>query len=112
MRMPAQLRFAARGNMSEERTSACARSAIGHEICKAASFCATDWLGLAAAPTFAAMALLAGITQGDPADMLCPMMHSASVLHGMVPMYALMSVFHSVPWLKLIASRRNGARRS
>ena len=26
-------------------------------------------------------------------------------------MYLLMSAFHSSPWLKLIASRRNGARR-
>jgi hypothetical protein len=30
----------------------------------------------------------------------------------MVPMYLLMSVFHSAPWLKLILGRRSGARRS
>jgi hypothetical protein len=27
----------------------------------------------------------------------------------MVPMYLLMSAFHSAPWLKLIAGRRSGA---
>jgi hypothetical protein len=35
----------------------------------------------------------------------------ASALTGMVPMYLLMSAFHSAPWLKLISSRRSGARR-
>jgi hypothetical protein len=30
----------------------------------------------------------------------------------MVPMYLLMSAFHSVPWLKLISRRTGGVRRS
>jgi hypothetical protein len=30
----------------------------------------------------------------------------------MVPMYLLMSAFHSAPWLKLVTGRRNGASRS
>jgi hypothetical protein len=30
----------------------------------------------------------------------------------MVPMYLLMSAFHLPPWLRLISSRRSGARRS
>jgi hypothetical protein len=30
----------------------------------------------------------------------------------MVPMYLLMSAFHLAPWLKLVASQRNGARRA
>ena len=59
-----------------------------------------DWLSLAAAPTFAIMALLTGVLGGD---MLCS---AASPLSGMVPMYALMSAFHSAPWLKLIAGKR------
>ena len=62
------------------------------------------WLSLAAAPTFAAMALLTGLSGGD-ADMMCSALHGASPLGGMVPMYALMSAFHSAPWLKLIARR-------
>jgi hypothetical protein len=64
------------------------------------------WLSLAAAPTFAVMALLTGILGGGPADMLCAAAHDAWPLSGMVPMYLLMSAFHTAPWLKLIAGRR------
>ncbi|WP_454619400.1 hypothetical protein [Bradyrhizobium cenepequi] len=64
---------------------------------------AADWLSLAAAPTFAIMALLTAV--GGAPDMLCS---AASPLAGMVPMYVLMTAFHSGPWLKLIARRRSG----
>jgi hypothetical protein len=64
----------------------------------AAGLGAADWLSLAAAPTFAIMALLTGA--GAP-DLLCAA--NASPLSGMTPMYWLMSAFHSAPWLKLIA---------
>jgi hypothetical protein len=67
----------------------------------AAALGAADWLSLAAAPTFAIMALLAGVGGGPP-DMLCSAAQGASPLTGMVPMYLLMSAFHSAPWLKLI----------
>jgi len=63
-------------------------------------------LHLAAAPTFAVMALLTAVDNG-PTDMLCSTMHDASPLTGMVAMYVLMSIFHSQPWLKLISSWRN-----
>ena len=69
-------------------------------------------LSLAAAPTFAMMALLTGIRDDGMPGMLCSAAHDASPLTGMVPMYLLMSAFHSAPWLKLISSRRVGARRS
>ncbi len=69
-------------------------------------------LSLAAAPTFAIMALLTGVFGGGAPDMLCSAMHDGSPLSGMVPMYVLMSVFHSAPWLKLISDRRSGASRS
>ena len=69
-----------------------------------------DWLCLAAAPTFAGMALLAAAS-GD-SDMVCMAAQNASPLNGMVLMYLLMSAFHSAPWLKLVSSRRNGAGRS
>ena len=85
---------------------------IGHESSNAASFRAADWLGLAAAPTFALMALLTNVLGGRPMDMLCSAAHGAAPLNGMVLMYGLMSVFHSTPWLKLIAHRRRGIRRS
>ncbi len=66
-----------------------------------------ECLSLAAAPTFAIMALLTGVLGGGPMDMLCSAGHG-SPLSGMVPMYLLMSAFHLVPWLKLVSSRRSG----
>jgi hypothetical protein len=69
---------------------------------------AADFLYLAAAPTFAIMALLTGVLGGGPADALCSIA-GTSQLGGMMPMYLLMSAFHSAPWLKLIAGRRSGA---
>jgi hypothetical protein len=67
-----------------------------------------DLIGRAAAPTFALMALLTGVLDKGSPDMLCVGAPDASPLSGMVPMYVLMSVFHSAPWLKLIAGRRSG----
>ena len=69
-------------------------------------------LSLAAAPTFAIMALLTGIQDGGMPGMLCSAAHDASPLSGMVPMYLLMSAFHSAPWLKLISRRRSTARQT
>jgi len=74
----------------------------------AAALGAAGWLGLAAAPTFAVMVLLTYVTSGG-ADMMCSAGHDASPLSGMVPMYVLMSAFHSAPWLKLISRRRSAA---
>ena len=61
---------------------------------------AAECLSLAAAPTFAVMALVTAVLGGGPLDMLCG---AASPLTGMIPMYLLMSAFHAAPWLKLIA---------
>lgn len=63
---------------------------------------AAKWLSLAAAPTFAVMALLTAIA-GDGADILCAAALNASPPTGMLAMYVLMSVFHTPPWLKLLA---------
>jgi hypothetical protein len=63
-----------------------------------------DWLSLAAAPTFAVMALLTAVLGGGPMNMLCPAAEHTSPLSGMIPMYLLMSAFHSPPWLKVISS--------
>ena len=70
---------------------------------------AADWISLAAAPTFAVMALLTVALGGGRPDMLCSAAHGVSPLSGMVPMYLLMSAFHSAPWLKLISRRREDA---
>jgi hypothetical protein len=67
---------------------------------------AARWLGLAAAPTFAIMALLTGVLGAGAPDVLCSAAHDTSPLSGMVPMYLLMSAFHSTPWLKLICAWR------
>ena len=72
---------------------------------KAAALGIAELLCLAAAPTFAIMALVTGVSGGGAPDMLCAATHEASPLSGMVPMYVLMSAFHSAPWLRLIASR-------
>jgi hypothetical protein len=74
----------------------------------AAALGAAGWLGLAAAPTFAVMALLSCVAGGD-ADMMCPAAHGAAPLNGMIPMYVLMTAFHAAPWLKLISGRRSAA---
>jgi hypothetical protein len=71
----------------------------------AAAHLLTRWLGLAATPTFAIMAVLTAVLGGGPADMLCSAGHG-SLLGGMVPMYLLMSAFHASAWLRLISERR------
>jgi len=52
------------------------------------------------------VAVLTGVLGGDAPDLLCSSVQGASPLSGMVPMYVLMSVFHSAPWLKLALRRQ------
>jgi len=85
--------------MSEPHADGAGEAALG----------AADLISLAAAPTFAVMALLTCILSGDAA-MLCMGGQGVSPLSGMVPMYLLMSGFHLPPWLKRI--RQSGARQS
>lgn len=61
-----------------------------------------DWLGLAAAPTFAILALFTGLSGGEA---LCAPSLDTSPLSGMTAMYALMAAFHMPPWLKLLGRR-------
>ena len=95
--------------MSEVHPGGCAgvamRSESGHVALRAA-----EWLGLAAAPTFAIMALVA-VIQGDGIQgMVCAAARNASPLTGMATMYLLMGAFHLAPWLRLITNWRSGAR--
>ena len=69
------------------------------------------WIGLAAAPTFAIMALWSAFFSGQP-DMLCMTMQGSSPMGGMTVMYLLMSAFHAAPWLRLISCRRCGVHRA
>jgi hypothetical protein len=97
--------------MSDAYIGKGARGAIRNENGNAPALGAVDWLGFAAAPTFAIIALLTCVG-GGPADILCAAVRDASPLSGMAPMYVLMSVFHAAPWLKLITGRRSGTGRS
>src|SRR5579864_2271318 len=80
----------------------------------AAALRLTDWLRLAAAPSYGFMALFTAVFGESPQDMLCMAMHHASPPSGMIGsmawMYMLMSMFHSAPWLKLIATRAGAVR--
>ncbi len=64
--------------------------------------CAIAALQFAAAPVFAAMALLTAGAGGDAIDVICAASQGASPLHGMTVMYVLMSVLHASPWLRLM----------
>jgi hypothetical protein len=96
-----------RKDVSDTPTGSGVCGTIHQKKSSAASLYAAEWLGLAATPTFALMALLTAVLGGGAMDMLCPTAHGASPLNGMVLMYALMSAFHSGPWLRLIVRRRN-----
>jgi hypothetical protein len=76
---------------------------------RSTAFRAADALRLAAAPTFAIMTLLT-ILGGGAHEVWCCAASHRSLPTGMIPMYLLMSVFHSPPWLKLISIRRARAR--
>jgi hypothetical protein len=60
-----------------------------------------DRLALAAAPTFALMALLTALPGDSHAAILCSQAVGPSALTGMAPMYLLMAAFHLPPWFKL-----------
>lgn len=75
----------------------------------AAALGLADRLRLAAAPSYAFMAVFAGVFGESPKDMVCMTVQHTSPLSGIVSMYVLMSVLHAVPWLKLIARRAAAA---
>ena len=60
-----------RNDMSEAYLSGCAGGAIRSESGHATALRAADWLRLAAAPTFAIMALLTAVLGGGQPDILC-----------------------------------------
>jgi hypothetical protein len=96
--------------MTDAHTGGYAGATADHESGNAAA-AAVTLLSLAAAPTFAVMAMLSALDVGPP-DMLCATTQQGSPLDGMTAMYLLMSAFHSAPWLRLISGRRNSARRA
>jgi hypothetical protein len=91
--------------MSEAHTGGWISRTVGRGESGNAAVGAAHVLSLAAAPTFAVMALLTGALDISPPDILCSATQRALPLDGMVVMYALMGAFHSAPWLKLISGR-------
>jgi len=63
-------------------------------------------LCLAPTPTFALLGLLCAAQEGSLESLVCSAGHGSSPLTGMVSMYLLMSVFHSAPWIRMIAQRQ------
>jgi len=61
-------------------------------------------LRLAAAPACAIMALSIVVHDHGLPNAFCPAA-SGSWLSGMAPMYLMMSIYHSAPWLKLMSRR-------
>jgi hypothetical protein len=66
----------------------------------------TRWLHLAAAPAVALMVLVTAASDSSAPMALCSG-GAGFGIGGMAPMYVLMAVFHSAPWLKLIPRRRD-----
>ncbi|MFO1049783.1 MAG: hypothetical protein U1E52_18030 [Geminicoccaceae bacterium] len=64
-------------------------------------------LSLAAAPTFAVMALFASNADHDSMGMICASGQAWSSVDGMSAMYLLMSAFHLPAWLRLVVGERN-----
>jgi hypothetical protein len=71
-----------------------------------------DWLSLAAAPTFALMAVVTGILDSGTHQLGCTAAMHMSPLTGMIPMYTLMGAFHFTPWMKLFSNWQSGVRTS
>jgi hypothetical protein len=63
---------------------------------------ATGWIGLAATPTLALMAVISAVRA--PGMPLCSAAPSAGI-DDMALMYLLMSLFHLPPWLRLLSRR-------
>ncbi|MGA2998875.1 hypothetical protein [Bradyrhizobium sp.] len=62
------------------------------------------WLRLAATPSFSIMALLTVALDSSQPNALCLTAGSLQ-FGGMAPMYLLMAIFHSMPWLNLVSRR-------
>ncbi|TIW16261.1 MAG: hypothetical protein E5V65_17270 [Mesorhizobium sp.] len=89
--------------MSTENPDLAIEAANAPRPSRLSGFGLADWLCLAAAPTFATMALLTAAYGGQ--DMMCMSAPGASMFSGMVPMYLLMAAFHLAPWLRLVGRR-------
>jgi len=85
--------------MPERPPSVTAKMPSGDRV----ALSAASWLSLAAAPTFALMALVTALFEDGRVAALCTQAGLPSALTGMGPMYLLMAAFHLAPWLRLAA---------
>jgi hypothetical protein len=97
---------AGREDVSEPFASGCAPGVMRAERPDTATLGAAAWLGLAASPTFAIMALLTSVSGGAQPVVLCSPAQGTFPLSDMVLMYVLMSAFHLAPWLNFLTRRR------
>ena len=65
----------------------------------------SGWLGLAASPSFAALAIVSAAQASEPTLPLCAAMPPGPAIGGMTLMYGLMSLFHAAPWFNLLGDR-------
>ncbi len=65
-----------------------------------------EWLSLAAAPTFALMAIVTAALGDAHVTALCSQAGLPSPLTGMTPMYLLMAAFHLAHWFRLTEPSR------
>jgi hypothetical protein len=63
-------------------------------------------LALAAAPTFALMAVVTMIENTRSQDGICSIGPAGAWPTGMAPMYVLMSIFHATAWLKASVAQK------
>ena len=96
--------------MSEAYTGGRACDALPDNNGSIGALGAADWLMPRCRTNLCDHGTAYGFFGDGPSNMLCSTVGSASPLGGMVPMYLLMSAFHSAPWLKLIFGRRSGVR--
>ena len=83
-------------------------SASAREVHRTAARRAADGLALAAAPTFALMAISTGAWGADVGQMLCAGEQGLQI-GGMTVMYIFMSIFHLTPWLRLLQTGKREA---
>src|SRR3954447_790944 len=84
-----------RQGMSATATDGCGGHTVRSDVGVAPSLSVAEGLGFAATPSFALMVVLTVPHDSSPADILCSAAYHASPLGGMLPMYVLMSAFHS-----------------
>src|SRR5260370_11745923 len=97
----ANARYCRREIMSEAYGGGPTSGAIRYERDNGPARGAADWLSLAAAPTFAIMALLTAVVACAPGESLCVAAHDLPP-SGLGPIFVLLLGLPFSPWLELL----------